>query len=47
MNSAPNKKNTATVEGADTSYLVTKNYDQVTGLGTPYVPALIEALLAK
>jgi subtilase family serine protease len=47
MNSAPNKTNTATVEGADTSYRVTKNYDQVTGLGTPYIPALITALAAK
>jgi subtilase family serine protease len=47
MNSAPNSRATATIEGADTSYRVTKNYDQVTGLGTPYVPALIEALLAK
>jgi subtilase family serine protease len=47
MNSAPNKTNTATVEGADTSYRVTRNYDQVTGLGTPYVPALIDALVAQ
>jgi subtilase family serine protease len=47
MNSVPNAGNTAAIEGADTSYLVTKNYDQVTGLGTPYVPALINALAAK
>ena len=47
MNSAPNAGGTATVEGADTSYLTKKGYDEVTGLGTPYVPALIDALVAK
>jgi subtilase family serine protease len=47
MNSSPNAKVTAVVEGADTSYLTTKNYDEVTGLGTPYIPALITALTAK
>jgi subtilase family serine protease len=47
MNSVPNAGGTATVEGADTSYLTRKGYDEVTGLGTPYVPALIDALVAK
>jgi subtilase family serine protease len=47
MNSVPNAGNTAAIEGADTSYKVTKAYDQVTGLGTPNVPALITALTAK
>jgi subtilase family serine protease len=47
MNSAPNATGKATVEGADTSYLTKKGYDEVTGLGTPYVPALIDALVAK
>ena len=47
MNSVPNAAGTAPVEGADTSYLTRKGYDQVTGLGTPYVPALIDALVAK
>jgi subtilase family serine protease len=47
MNSAPNAAGTATVLGADTSYLTKKGYDEVTGLGTPYVPALIDALVAK
>ena len=31
-------------EGADTTLLTTKGYDDVTGLGTPDVPALIAAL---
>jgi hypothetical protein len=47
MNSAPNATGTSTVEGADTSYLTKTGYDEVTGLGTPYVPALIDALVAK
>jgi subtilase family serine protease len=47
MNSAPNMKGTAAVEGIDTSYKTTRGYDEVTGLGTPYVPALIDALAAK
>jgi subtilase family serine protease len=33
------------VEGADTSYRTTAGYDEVTGLGTPWVPALIDGLL--
>jgi subtilase family serine protease len=47
MNSVPNASGTTTVLGGDTSYLTTKGYDEVTGLGTPYVPALINALVAK
>jgi subtilase family serine protease len=35
----------AIIEGRDTSYTTTTGYDQVTGLGTPYVPALIRAAL--
>jgi subtilase family serine protease len=31
------------LEGTDTSYLTTRGYDEVTGLGTPNVPALIRA----
>ena len=33
------------VEGADSSYRTTSGYDEVTGLGTPWLPALIDALL--
>jgi subtilase family serine protease len=33
----------AVIEGADTSYRTTRGYDNVTGLGTPNVPALIQA----
>jgi len=47
INSSPNAKATSAREGADTSYRVTEGYDEVTGLGTPYVPALIQALSAK
>jgi hypothetical protein len=31
------------IEGADTSLRTTRGYDNVTGLGTPNVPALIDA----
>ena len=51
MNSVPNPNyvpgeddQPAVIEGADTSYLTTRGYDEVTGLGTPNVPALIRAL---
>ncbi|HEX4504900.1 MAG TPA: S8 family serine peptidase, partial [Alphaproteobacteria bacterium] len=47
INSAPNARATSTVEGADTSYRTLEGYDEVTGLGTPNVPAFIRALLAK
>jgi hypothetical protein len=30
------------IEGADTSLQTTPGYDNVTGLGTPWVPALID-----
>lgn len=48
MNSVPNANyvpgeddQPKVIEGADTSYLTTRGYDEVTGLGTPNVPALI------
>ena len=47
INSAPNAKATATVEGADTSYRVKPGYDEVTGLGTPNIPAFVKALAEK
>jgi hypothetical protein len=50
MNSVPNPNyvpgeddQPAVIEGADTSYRTTRGYDNVTGLGTPNVPALIRA----
>ena len=44
MNSTVNKAGTGVVNGADTSLKTRKGYDDVTGLGTPNVPALIGAL---
>lgn len=49
MNSVPNPDypgddQPAVIEGANTSYLTTRGYDETTGLGTPNVPALIRAL---
>jgi hypothetical protein len=41
MNSTPRPL----VEGTDTSLRTTAGYDNVTGVGTPNVPAFIEALL--
>ena len=43
MNSTPNADNSAVIEGVDSSYVAAAGYDEVTGLGTPNVPALIEA----
>jgi subtilase family serine protease len=43
INSTLNGK--SVVEGADTSYRTTAGYDEVTGLGAPWVPALIDGLL--
>jgi subtilase family serine protease len=52
MNSTPNpayvpggenEDTPAVLEGADTSYTTTRGYDEVTGLGTPNIPALIRA----
>ena len=43
MNSRPNGKDTAVIEGVDSSYVAAAGYDEITGLGTPNVPALIEA----
>lgn len=47
MNSTLNNNGSgkSVVEGADTSYLTTPGYDEVTGLGTPYIPQLIDSLL--
>ena len=45
MNSVPSATNPLKViEGVNTSYLTTAGYDEVTGVGTPWVPALIDAL---
>lgn len=43
INSVPNDANTAVIEGVDSSYVAANGYDEITGLGTPNVPALIEA----
>jgi subtilase family serine protease len=44
MNSVPSDTDpTKVIEGANTSLLTTKGYDNVTGLGTPNVPAMIRA----
>lgn len=44
INSGPSTTDpTKIIEGLDTSYLTTPGYDEATGLGTPYVPALIKA----
>ncbi len=44
MNSVPSAADpTKVIEGADSSLLTTVGYDNVTGLGTPNVPALIRA----
>jgi subtilase family serine protease len=43
INSGPSTTDPAKIiEGLDTSYLATPGYDNATGLGTPYVPALIK-----
>jgi len=46
MNSAPNPNGPGVIEGADADYwlLTSEGYDAVTGLGTPNVPSLIQAL---
>jgi subtilase family serine protease len=44
MNSGPNAAGNGAVEGDDTSYKTGPGYDEVTGLGIPNVPALIQAL---
>jgi subtilase family serine protease len=44
MNSVPSDANPSKViEGANTSLLTTPGYDNVTGLGTPNIPAMIKA----
>jgi subtilase family serine protease len=52
INSVPNPNypgddQPAVIEGANTSYLTTRGYDETTGLGTPNVPALIRALAGR
>ena len=47
MNSTEKKLGGSVVEGVDTSYRTTNGYDEVTGLGTPNMPALIQALGAN
>jgi subtilase family serine protease len=46
MNSAPKPSGSGVIEGADADYwlLTSEGYDAVTGLGTPNVPSLIQAL---
>ncbi len=44
INASVNAAKTAVTEGADTTYLSQPSYDEVTGLGTPNVPAFIKAL---
>jgi subtilase family serine protease len=44
MNAAINAAKTIVYEGADKTYRTTPGYDMVTGLGTPNVPAFINAL---
>jgi len=44
MNSVPSATDpTKVIEGANTSFMTTPGYDNVTGLGTPNVPAMIKA----
>jgi subtilase family serine protease len=46
MNSVPSDSDPdALVQGPDTSYLTTPGYDEVTGLGTPNIPAFIKAFM--
>jgi subtilase family serine protease len=44
INSVPVGTSGPVIEGADTSLRTTGGYDNVTGLGTPYAPALVAAL---
>jgi subtilase family serine protease len=44
INSVPASANGTVVEGADTSLRTAGGWDDVTGLGTPWVPALVTAL---
>ena len=43
MNSTVASDNATVIEGPDTSYVTGHDYDEVTGLGTPNVPILIQA----
>ncbi|MDP9233813.1 MAG: S53 family peptidase [Actinomycetota bacterium] len=44
INSTPTDTTGPVIEGADTSLRTTRAWDDVTGLGTPYVPNLVAAL---
>lgn len=44
INSVPSGTDGSVIEGADSSLRTTPGYDDVTGLGTPYVPAFVTAL---
>jgi hypothetical protein len=44
INSKPTGETGPVIEGADTSLRTAPLWDDVTGLGTPYVPALVSAL---
>jgi subtilase family serine protease len=46
INSVPVGTSGTVVEGADTSLRTTAGWDNVTGLGTPWVPAFVSALAA-
>ena len=46
INSVPTGTAGPVIEGADTSLRTTPGWDNVTGLGTPYAPALIGGLAA-
>ena len=43
INSTPNADDTSVIEGVDSSYVAANGYDEITGLGTPNIPALIAA----
>ena len=51
INSTPNPNHTtgggppALIQGADSSLRVTSGYNNVTGLGTPNIPAMIDAFV--
>lgn len=44
INSVPPGTQGKVIEGADTSLLTQRGWDDVTGLGTPYVPSLVTAI---
>lgn len=46
INSVPASADGPVIEGADTSLRTTAGYDDVTGLGAPYAPSFVSALVA-